>query len=175
MLTGSEILKRIQQGSIVIDPFDISNLNPNSYNLTLANELKVYTKFPLDITVENPTEIIEIPPEGYVLYPGTLYLGCTKEYTEMEDTVGCIDGRSSVGRLGIMVHLTAGFGDIGYKGRWTLEISVVHPVRIYPGMKIAQIYFEDPVGSADIKYNGKYMNQTGPIESKMFKEYGGNE
>ena len=182
MLTGDEIYERIENGKISIIPFNEDQLNPNSYNLKLDNKLKRYiihrdssgNEVPLDVKRPNETETILIPDDGMVLYPGILYLGSTVEETSCEDLIPCIDGRSSIARLGINVHITAGFGDIGFKGHWTLEITVVHPVRIYPNMEICQIYFEEPTGNTWMKYDGKYQNQTLPEESRLYQEYKGS-
>lgn len=110
----------------------------------------------LDSKKNNPTIAIPIPSSGYILEPGILYLANTIEYTESEDYLVCIDGRSSAARLGVGAHITAGNGSYGYKGVWTLEITVVHPVRIYPGMSICQFHFEELTGRKDIVYQGRY-------------------
>ena len=168
ILTGQEILRRWHKGNdIKITPFDPKKLNPNSYNLTLFPELKIYTNQIID--PKNPkTETIEIPKHGLVLRPNILYLGSTNEYTETYNLVPKIDGRSSIGRLGISVHITAGFGDIGFKGKWTLEISVVEPVIIYPNMEICQISYYIPYGDIQ-NYEGRYQNQKTIQESKYFE------
>lgn len=173
MLTGSEIKRLVNNGSLVIEPFNEDQINPNSYNLTLADTLLVYDgENPiLETKKPNPTKKLIIPEHGIVLQPGILYLGSTVEYTKCGKYIGCIDGRSSIGRLGVQIHLTAGFGDIGFEGKWTLEISVIHPVRIYAGMQICQIYFESPEGDTDILYHGKYMNQDAPKESHSFEDF----
>lgn len=170
MLTGAEILKRVKEGSIIISDFDESKLNPNSYNLTLSNMIMTYVNEALDLKKDNETITRIIPEEGMLLVPGKLYLASTNEYTECEDLIPKIDGRSSLGRLGIFVHATAGFGDVGFVGTWTLEITVVHPVIIYPNIEIAQIYYELPNGDTSIRYNGKYQNQKEPTKSKLYKE-----
>lgn len=173
MLTGSEIKNRINNGTISIIPYNESQLNPNSYNLKLSPILKRYTFSDgiLDSRKPNKTETIEIPDSGLILEPGVLYLGSTVEETNCDDLVPCIDGRSSIARLGINVHITAGFGDVGFKGHWTLEITVVHPIIIYPNMEICQIYFEEVIGDTDMKYHGKYQNQNAPQESRLYEEY----
>ena len=171
MLTGNEILKQIKKGNIGIEPFDIDCLNPNSYNVHLANKLKVYDKNAvLDLkTQNNYFKEITIPPEGFILLPNTLYIGATKEVISSDKFISSIDGRSSIGRLGIQIHLTAGFGDIGFHGTYTLEITVVQPVRIYPDFPIAQVHFEKPDGKVDFLYNGRYQGQTEPTVSKLYK------
>lgn len=189
MLTSTEILKRMETGQIVIEPFNESQLNPNSYNIRLSNKLLVYDVAKLcgcaeyseyikehgrrsyiDSKEPTPTIEIAIPEEGLILEPGVLYLGSTEEYTETYDLIPCIDGRSSIGRLGINIHATAGFGDVGFKGTWTLEISVIHPVKIYPGMEIGQIYYEEPTGEIGLRYDGKYQGQSDPKASNLYKE-----
>lgn len=177
MLSGKRILEEMAKGNIIFDPFDKKQLNPNSYNVRLNDELLIYTVNTLDMAKENPYEIIKIPEKGLVLEPGLLYLGQTIEYTETYGYVPKFDGRSSIGRLGISVHETAGFGDNGFCGYWTLEISCIQPVRIYPNVTIGQIYF-DPIELADneteeneITYHGKYQDNHGVQPSMMWKEF----
>lgn len=131
----------------------------------ISNE--VLRDYSLDPKKENETMDITIPENGYILMPGTLYLGETVEYTETTGYVPKIDGRSTTGRLGIVIHLTAGFGDNGFKGKWTLEITVTHPVIVYPNMEIGQLYFEEIQGDSSMKYNGKYQNQQGVQAAKI--------
>ena len=168
MLSGEEIIEAVNCGDIVIKPFNEKNVNPNSYNLTLGDELIVYTEDVLDSRKENKTKIIKIPEEGYVLAPGNFYLAKTNEYTENEKYVPEISGRSSVGRIGLNIHHAAGLGHIGYKGAWTLQISCIIPTRVYKGMQIGQIYFFPIVGNPSRKYNGKYCNNG---EINISKEY----
>ena len=171
MLSGEEILREIEEGNIVIKPFDKKLINPNSYNLHLGKELLVYTDEVLDSKKENRTKRIEIPPEGLVLEPNTLYLGRTVEFTDTSKYVPMLNGRSSIGRLGITIHVTAGFGDVGFKGTWTLEIFCIKPVRIYPNMEICQICYYPVVGDKNIKYQGKYLNQEDVTASRLYREY----
>lgn len=172
ILTGPEILKQKEIGNIIIDPFDEKNVNPNSYNLTLGNVLLCYSKQNsiLDIKRNNSTYEIGIPEEGKILYPGHLYLGQTVEYTETYNLVPCFDGRSSLGRLGVFVHITAGFGDVGFCGHWTLEIIVTHPIKIYPNMKCCQLYYNTIYGDV-INYNGKYQYAKETEGSKIYQEF----
>lgn len=172
ILTGNEIRNQQEFGNIFIQDFDESRLSPNSYNLRLAPELLIYNEAVLDAKQENRVEKLTIPEEGIVLYPGRLYLARTMERTSTATYVPMLEGRSSVGRLGIFVHATAGFGDLGFNGNWTLEISVVQPVRIYAGMEICQIYFLRPDGAINMLYQGKYQGQTDVVASKMFKDWG---
>ena len=118
ILSGEEIKKRLGS-DLQIDPFNPDQLNPNSYNLTLHNELLVYEEVVLDIKQPNRYRRIEIPEAGLVLSPNQIYLGRTIEHTETHNLVPMIEGRSSLGRLGLFVHVTSGFGDVGFKGYWT--------------------------------------------------------
>ncbi len=160
ILTGPDI-KRLLGTDIKIDPFEDRFVNPNSYNLRLHNELLVYTTKQLDMKSPNATESITIPPEGMVLSPGRLYLGRTLEYTETYNLVPMLEGRSSIGRLGLFVHVTAGFGDVGFRGFWTLEISTIHPVRVYPGVEICQIFYHTIQGDIMEYKSKKYQNNKG--------------
>lgn len=186
MLSGNEIVEQMNLGRIVVRPFYPDQLNPNSYNLCLGDTLLVYEKpsllrrlwssltgkpWYLDMKESNPVQKIKIPPQGYLLKPGCLYLASTVEYTETHGFVPVIEGRSSVGRLGLCVHVTAGFGDCGFRGHWTLEISVIHPVMIYPDVEICQIAYDTLQGSP-IVYNGKYQHQTSePKPSGLWKDF----
>ena len=232
ILTGNQIKWAKEKGYLDISPWDDSRVNPNSYNLRLADELGVYsqvpilrepfnqvdpskqkafkkyyeqssaqtrealdkriekegniyvpTKFGLDMKRNQYLVIEKIPEEGFILEPGILYLGRTMEYTETHKFVPMLEGRSSVGRLGISIHSTAGFGDIGFCGYWTLEISCVQPVRIYPGVEICQIYYHTICDNDDLsrmclntsdipKYDhGKYQKNTGIQPSMLWKEF----
>ena len=141
MISGSEIIRQINKGNIVIKPFSPDQINPNSYNLTLGDEIRVFTSPILDSRKENPTKTIQIGPEGYVLTPGQIHLIETCEYTETNGFIPQISGRSSVGRIGLSVHLNSGLGQEGYKGKWLLGLTCLLPVRVFPGMKIGQIYY----------------------------------
>ena len=121
MLTAAAIMSAVENKEIVISDFSTERLNPNSYNLRLSPKLLRYTSHNLDMFKENPVEEIEISKDGYLLRPDEFYLGSTIESTYTPKHIPCIDGRSSIARLGIFVHVTAGFGDIGFNGRWTLE------------------------------------------------------
>lgn len=174
ILSDSRILEEIENGNIVIDPFRRSDLGSNSYDVHLGKTLATYVDKELDARAHNKVEYIEIPEEGYVLQPGTLYLGVTEEYTETHAHVPFLEGKSSVGRLGIDIHATAGKGDVGFCNTWTLEISVSMPVRVYAGMPIGQIiYFEcdgDVINRYDSKPGAKYVERTVvPVESMMWK------
>jgi dCTP deaminase len=175
ILTGPEIRRQIELGNIVIDPFDLSRINPNSYNLSLHEDLYVYKLGPdgvLDMKQKTEIEKVTIPEGGLVLQPGTLYLGRTVERTETHNLVPMLEGRSSIGRLGLFIHVTAGFGDVGFNGFWTLEISAIHPVRIYAGIEICQIFYHQVEGKIVEYSSGKYQNNTGVQGSKIYREFG---
>ena len=170
VLSGKEI--RRQLGSnIVIDPFHPDRLNPNSYNLSLHDELRVYDRDVLDMREENPSTKLRIPPEGLVLEPNRLYLGRTLEYTATDGYVPMLEGRSSIGRLGLFVHITAGFGDVGFRGYWTLEIFCVQPIRIYAGVQICQIFYHTIEGDYESYDGGKYQNNSDIQHSFLFREF----
>jgi dCTP deaminase len=171
ILTGKEIISNINKGNIVIKPFDKSQLNPNSYKLRLHKELLVYDSFPIDMKEKSSTAKIEIPESGLLLNPNTLYLGRTLEYTHTENLVPMIEGRSSIGRLGMFVHITAGFGDTGFTGYWTLEISVIHPTIIYPEIEICQIFYHTVQVEITKYSSGKYQNNRGIQASLLYKEF----
>ena len=170
IISGLEI-KNMLNKEIFIEPFDDSRLNPNSYNLRLHNELLVYDSHVLDMKVKNETKTISIPPEGLVLEPGIVYLGRTVEYTKTLNDVPMLEGRSSIGRLGIYIHVTAGFGDVGFSGYWTLEISCIQPVRICPNVEICQIFYHTIFGDCSKMYKSKYQNNEGIQASKMYEEF----
>ena len=170
ILSGREIARRLGNG-IVIEPFDPERVNPNSYNLTLHDELLVYDDTVLDMKRKNPAHTLRIPPEGLLLEPGRLYLGRTAEYTATDGLVPMLEGRSSVGRLGLFVHITAGFGDVGFHGYWTLEIFCVQSIRIYAGVEICQIYYHDIGGDYDAYQSGKYQNNTGVQPRLLWKDF----
>lgn len=190
-----ETEKAYSQPRLVISDFDESRLNPNSYNLRLASELLVYmpeSRYPdgslsgrapglptlwpsawypntpayLDTRSENPTVPTTIPTHGLILEPGVLYLGQTMEYTETHNCAPFIEGRSSIGRLGMSIHVTAGFGDVGFCGTWTLEITVVHPVQVYPGLEVCQICYSQ-VTPGGPTYKGRYQGQREPVASRL--------
>ncbi len=176
ILSDKRILEEITTGNIVIEPFKRENLGTNSYDVALGKWLAVYENDILDARLHNKIRVFEIPAEGYVLMPNRLYLGVTEEYTETRNYVPFLEGKSSVGRLGIDIHATAGKGDAGFCNNWTLEISVKQPVRIYSGMPIGQIIYFEISGEIetpyDLKKSAKYNERTVfPVESMMFKNF----
>ena len=172
ILTGKEILNSLNK-DIIIDPFNIKNLNPNSYNLTLHDEIKFYDCNFLDMKKDNPTKIIKIPNDGLWLEPGETYLGRTIEYTVTKNLVPIIKSRSSIARLHINIINSAGFGDIGYSGYWTIPISVIKKTKVYPFVNICQIYYNEITGEIDKEYNdnNKYQNSRDIMASKIYKEF----
>ena len=169
ILSGNEIRNHLGR-NIIIDPFDDKNLNPNSYNLSLHDELLVYEEVVLDMRKSNRVTRVTIPEEGLVLAPNQLYLGRTIERTETHNLVPMIEGRSSIGRLGLFVHVTAGFGDVGFCGYWTLEMFAVQPVKIYPGVSICQIFFHQIAGDITEYSSEKYQNNRDIQPSLLFRE-----
>lgn len=171
ILSGKEIERLVGCGDIVIDPFNPKQVNPNSYNLRLHDELLVYADPVLDMKKELRTEALPIPGGGLLLKPGVLYLGRTVEYTATGKYVPMLEGRSSMGRLGLYVHVTAGFGDVGFAGYWTLEIHCVQPVKIYPGVEICQIYYHGIQGEFVPYSSGKYQNNKGIQPSLAYRDF----
>lgn len=207
VLSDSSILKELEAGNIIISPFDQKYLNPNSVDLTLAPQFKVYTRNikkvpsmrylpdwvqlygaytvsgdgyqyeePLDPRQSNPTLEFTIPEEGYVLQPGEVYLYACNERIGVKNNIRAkVEGKSSLGRLGLFVHVTAGFIDTGFEGSLVLELVATRPIRVYPNMKICQVEFARVEGeileSYDQKAGSKYHNQTGVQESKYHENY----
>lgn len=170
IISGIEIKKRLGK-DIIIDPFNDKQLNPNSYNLRLHNELMLYDEQVLDMKKKHETTLITIPQDGFILKPHTLYLGRTAEYTITKNLVPMLEGRSSIGRLGLFIHITAGFGDVGFKGYWTLEIFCVHPIKVYPDVEICQIFFHTIEGDFNEYQSSKYQNNRGIQPSMMYKDF----
>ena len=170
ILSGKEIRSLIGS-KIIIDPFDESRINPNSYNLSLHNELFVYDTDVLDMRHKNSISKITIPEDGLVLETHKLYLGRTVEHTKTHDLVPMLEGRSSIGRLGLFVHVTAGFGDVGFEGYWTLEMHCIQPVKIYPFIEICQIFYHTIQGEYTPYNSNKYQKNTGVQSSLLYKEF----
>ena len=185
-LTKQAILDAVSKNQIAIEPFHEKHLSPNSIDVTLNEKLLVYDigeEGCLDMKKQTPTREITISEEGYVLQPNMLYIGSTNETATSNTFIPMFEGRSSIGRLGINTHITAGFGDIGWGYQeledgstkclyptWTLEICVVHPVRVYPNVRIGQVYFVKPEGAISF-YKGKYSGQRTPQPSKSYLDF----
>jgi dCTP deaminase len=233
-LSGKEIIRQNELGTIFISDFDDTRVGPNSYDLSLSDEFMEYvlpsnnngiyndilyqnismsrddkdivlnsmdtgditTIIPkgnakeccrwneetneydtdiyhdfLDMKKDNQAVKYNISEDGFILYPGRFYLARTKERTVTNGFVPCIEGRSSIARLGITVHITAGFGDNGCDGYWTLEMKVEHPIKIYPGTRICQIYYDTIDGDASIVYEGKYAGNDSVQSSRLYKDF----
>lgn len=184
-LTGAAIAEDVKEGLISIEPYDQANLNPNSYNLSIGDTMlecmgndylhNQYDENKLTYMIDLKKEIkyqeVKIPEDGIILKPGRLYLIATKEYIGSDYYIPMITGRSSLGRAGVSVHQEAGFGDIGYHGKWTLQVTVTLPTKIYPNMKMAQMYMVVPSGDTSIKYKGKYQNSNTAKGSEISKDF----
>jgi dCTP deaminase len=181
ILSDTAILAAMARGEIVIEPFDRKNLGGNSYDVRLSKHLLVYAigvDGVLDAARESEVEERIIGPDGIVLRPGVLYLGSTVEYTETHRHVPYLDGRSSAGRLGIGIHETAGRGDVGFCNHWTMEITVVHPVRVYAGMRIGQLTYHAVEGEVVNSYATKASSTYGraprspkPVPSRLWRSF----
>ncbi len=170
ILSGKEIERELGK-NIVIDPFDPAQVNPNSYNLKLDNKLYIYKSALLDMKRNEEVQQIMIPEEGIELRPHVLYLGQTVEYTETNNYVPMLEGRSSIGRLGLFIHVSAGFGDVGFAGRWTLEMYCTQPLRVYPFVQICQIFYHTIQGDyKPYSAQSKYQNSDSVLPSKLYTE-----
>lgn len=178
ILSDSKILKEIKKGNIVITPFYKECLGSNSYDVHLGKIIGIYNPFEvLDAKENNLIMLFNIPETGFILEPNKFYLASTLEYTKTKKFVPFLEGKSSIGRLGISIHETAGKGDVGFSGYWTLEMRVGQKVRVYPNMPIGQIIYHTIKGGVlnpyDKKPNSKYSNQKEePTPSMMWKNFG---
>lgn len=161
ILTGSEIMRALLEGDLSIDPFSPKELNPNSYNYRLGTEL-LCVSGGVDL---RSTRSLHVPRDGYLLEPGNLYLGVTRERIGSRAYAMTLLGRSSTGRLGIFLNATADLGHTGSDSHWTLEMSVVQPVRVYPHMRIGQVAFWAVAGDR-LPYCGRYHRDQRPEPSK---------
>lgn len=169
ILTGQKIAEEVQAGRICIDPFDPSCVNPNSYNFKLSPTLRIYDDAVIDTRRPNRSSTLEIPPEGFVLERGRLYLGASIERMGSDHFAPTYSARSSVARLGLFINLSAPLGDIGFIGCWTLQLFAAQDIRVYPGMKIGQIMFWQPKGTIKL-YDGKYQGSDGPRSSEIHRD-----
>lgn len=170
ILTGSEIRKQVKQRRIHIFPFTEELINPNSYNYRLGSTLLEVTDNIIDPKKKVRYKEIKLGEDGYILMPNKLYLGSTVEEIGSDYYVTSLIGRSSIGRLGLFLQITADLGHLGAKHCWTLELKVVQPLKVYPFMKIGQVSFWKPEGSNQIKYEGKYNKYSEPHYSQIFEE-----
>jgi dCTP deaminase len=176
ILSDTAIIEAIQTGDIVIEPFKPEHINPNSYDVCLSDTIRVYTASILDAKEHNETATMTIPEQGIILIPGVLYLCSTVERVNSRLYRPSINGKSSIGRLGISIHVTAGYGDVGFSGNsWTLEMTVIKPIRVYAGMKIGQIEFSEVRGEVAVPYDkkpgSKYNGDNVAKESMNYKNY----
>ena len=185
ILSDKTIREELDAGRIVIDPLDENCVQPSSVDLHVDRFFRVFlnhTQRVIDVKddQENLTELVEVlEDEAFILHPGEFVLGSTLERVALPaDLVARLEGKSSLGRLGLLIHSTAGFVDAGWDGHLTLELSNVAnlPITIYPGMKIGQISFLRMTTPADVPYGSKsvgskYQGQRGPTPSRYFKNF----
>jgi dCTP deaminase len=183
ILSDRTIREEIDAGRIVIDPFDPDCIQPSSVDLHVDSQFRVFanSRYPyIDVKqeMEDLTELVEVKPdEPFILHPGEFVLGSTLERVGIpNDLVARLEGKSSLGRLGLLIHSTAGYVDPGWDGYLTLELSNVAnlPITLYPGMKIGQISFFKLTTAADVPYGAagnKYQGQRGPTASRFFKDF----
>ncbi len=163
ILTGPAIKAAVKKGHVFIEPFDETSLNPNSYNYHLSGNLLVRSG------TKNRWRRVELRPEGYVLEPGKVYLGATLEQIGSNRFVTLLLGRSSIGRLGIFLTVTADLGHLGSCSHWTLELTAVQPVRIYPKMKIGQVSFWLTDQTSSHRYSGRYHQDSQPVANRDYR------
>jgi dCTP deaminase len=187
ILSDVDIRKELAAGRIEIDPFDDACVQPSSVDLHVDRRFRVFanSRYPfIDVRTEMPdlTELVEVgDDEPFILHPGEFVLGSTMERVRIpDDLVARLEGKSSLGRLGLLIHSTAGYVDPGWDGFLTLELSNVAnlPITIYPAMKIGQISFFRLTSPAEVPYGSsgrrsKYQGQTGPTASRFFEEFEG--
>ena len=186
ILSDRTLREQLDAGRIVVEPLDESLIQPSSIDVRISNLFRVFrnhTAAVIDVKQDltGLTELIEIddPDQAFMLHPGEFVLGSTLERVGMpDDLVGRVEGKSSLGRLGLMIHSTAGFIDAGFDGHITLELANVAslPITLYPGMKIGQISFMEMTTPADRPYGqgaagSKYQGQRGPTPSRYFENF----
>lgn len=170
ILTGTQIKNAVARSEVVIRPFRKSQLAPNSYDFRLGNRCCIYTHNTLDASKDNPTRVFTIPPKGIVLSPRRVYLVNTQETLGSIKYVPIIRGRSSTGRLGLFIDITADLIDLGYVGQLTLQLHCVQPIRVFPGMLIGQITYWRTIGRR-VAYSGKYSHLRSPVRSLSFLDH----
>lgn len=170
ILTNTEIQKQIKKGNIVVSPFNEKLLNPNSYNYRLGDELLEFDSV-IDAKLKQEPKKIKLNSDGYVLQPNKLYLASTFEKIGSKKFVTQLIGRSSLGRLGLFLQITAPLGHVGTLHNWTLELKAVQPLKVYPFMKIGQVTFWKIKGNKKFNYlNGEYRKFENAQVSKFYKE-----
>jgi dCTP deaminase len=199
ILSGNEIRRQVQEGRIEITPFRPDHINPASVDLTLGDEIGVYANWVEVPFLQSPNfvedgrgfrardRVFDIkeepyllkykisPEKGWVLRPGIGYLAHTAERVNTDFFVPILDGKSSIGRLFVKIHETAGFGDPHFNGQYTLEVTAMHPIRIYAGMRFCQIRFHKIEGDVT-PYEGNYAGDDarGPVASKAWRQFKGS-
>jgi dCTP deaminase len=171
ILTRQEILKHVKNGNICISPFDESLLNPNSYDYRIDYKLLEIADLPVDPKKETFYREIDFNDDGYVLSPNKTYLANTFEEIGSDFFVPSLIGKTSLGRLGLFLQITADLGNLGAKHKWTLELKAVQPLKIYPMMRIGQITFWQTEGNSSMQYNGKYDKFSIAKSSEIYKEF----
>jgi dCTP deaminase len=169
ILTGPQIRRAVRKREIVIDPFHVSQLGPNSYDFRLGERCGVYASRVLDSKKQNAFRTFLLSSHGLLLSPKRLYLVNIAETMGSKKFVPIIRGRSSVGRLGLFIDITADLIDLGSINQWTLQLHCVQPVRIYPGMLIGQVTFWTTFGRRR-QYSGKYAKLASPAPSQSYIE-----
>lgn len=187
ILSDRTLREQLAAGRIVIEPLDESLIQPSSIDVRISNLFRVFrnhTRGVIDVKLDmvDLTELVEIPEgcdEPFMLHPGEFVLGSTLERIAVpDDLVGRVEGKSSLGRLGLLIHSTAGFIDAGFDGHITLELANVAslPITLYPGMRIGQVSFMQMTTTADRPYGSgasgsKYQGQRGPTPSRYFENF----
>lgn len=187
ILSDRSIREALESGRIEIDPLCDNGIQPSSVDVTIDRYFRVFRNHTTPIidvkeNLEDLTELIEVPPgdeRPFILHPGEFVLGSTAERVKLPtDIVGRLEGKSSLGRLGLLIHSTAGFIDAGWNGHITLELSNIAtlPITLYPGMKVGQISFMTMTTPADIPYGSaavgsKYQGQRGPTPSRYWENF----
>lgn len=166
ILTGSKINQSVREGNISISPFDQAELNPNSYNYRLGSELKMAYEDGSGVHFLN----VGFPEAGLILQPGNLYLGQTAEKIGSSSYAMSLIGRSSLGRLGLFLQVSANLGHTGSNHQWTLELYACQPIKIYPNMRIGQVSFWTNIGEMK-DYERYYSNFNSPQKSNTFNSH----
>jgi dCTP deaminase len=170
ILSGEEIKSAVSLGEIVIDPFDEAQIGPNSYDFKLGNRCKIYKNKILDASKRNEIIEFEIPQDGLIISPGQVYLVNTLETMGSTKYVPIIRGRSSTGRLGLFIDITADLIDLGSINQWTLQLTPILPLRVFSEMLIGQVTFWSTQGTRML-YSGKYDKQASPSESLSYLDF----
>ena len=174
ILTYHEIIKSVKNGDIHITPFEENMVNPNSYDYRIDYKLLEIEDLPVDPKKQTSYHEIDFTDDGYVLLPNKTYLANTYEEIGSDIFVPLLIGKTSLGRLGLFLQITADLGNLGAKHKWTLELKAVQPLKIYPMMRVGQVSFWKTEGSADMRYNGKYSKFSIAKSSEIYKEFSNN-